>query len=842
MRKTSSINIGLLLSMTDGIFNQTLMQCMKTTAAALGINIFQYCNGGLKNVKYSQLNIVSELINPKHLDGLIIADRVKTIYISQQEFENFCHRFDTIPLITIDNQVSPYPCIISNFYNAAYGAFQHLIEVHKCKNIAFMLNSQRSMFPQCVQAFIDIHNHYGIPIYEDRIIDKIPPLKKDTEFTESLLTLIDKKIQALVTFDKPAHRCVRLLTDAGLQIPEDIAIMGLNNLPYSKLTIPPLTTMDKNHSKLGAIIIENMLKLINGEKIARTIHLQPKIIIRRSCGCFEESALESSPNQNIRGKDNCQESFLDKKETIKLDLLDSMVHNKELENDIDNLLSACDSEIQNPGRGYICQTISEIMKKQNPFDNQLYIWHNILSHLINWATPFIRDMDKLFSMQKVWQQSRLLISDRLQYHQGLEFIQEIKSLDKQRTLSESLSMSNNKQEILESMVRHLPVNDIAFSYLIVYDNPKPYSYPDPAPEWSWLIFGFWGKEILDTGENGMRFRTKNLIPEKIWKTKPFSGSKPFYIIIEGLFSSNRQIGYILFGISGMPTDRTFWLQNIISTSLQRFNFYKEIQKQTTKIQDLNKKLNKENLKMKAELKVVKHLQRMILPVKNDLVAEKKYEVAVHFKPSYEIGGDYYDIIVNNNRIFIGIGDVTGHGLESGVIMIMAQTAIRSLIFSGANNILDIYRDVNQILYENIKNTQINKKLTLLMAELDNNSVRFIGFHDDPFVTRYNGSIEIINTIELGTILGAVPKLKRKIKPASKVLNKGDSFILYTDGITEALGKDHTIYTETRLQKIVSQNSFEKAEQIKNAVMTDLVKHTGKKKYTDDTSLLVIKKL
>ncbi|HBB31884.1 MAG TPA: serine/threonine protein phosphatase, partial [Cyanobacteria bacterium UBA9273] len=55
------------------------------------------------------------------------------------------------------------------------------------------------------------------------------------------------------------------------------------------------------------------------------------------------------------------------------------------------------------------------------------------------------------------------------------------------------------------------------------------------------------------------------------------------------------------------------------------------------------------------------------------------EIAGFMEPASEVGGDYYDVLYHNGTVKIGIGDVTGHGLESGVLMLMVQTAVRTLL-------------------------------------------------------------------------------------------------------------------------------------------------------------------
>jgi len=92
------------------------------------------------------------------------------------------------------------------------------------------------------------------------------------------------------------------------------------------------------------------------------------------------------------------------------------------------------------------------------------------------------------------------------------------------------------------------------------------------------------------------------------------------------------------------------------------------------ITELNEQLKEENLRMSRELEVSRQLQQMLLPKKEELQQIEGLDIVGFLEPADEVGGDYYDVLKCHGRVLIGIGDVTGHGLESGVLAIMAQTA------------------------------------------------------------------------------------------------------------------------------------------------------------------------
>ncbi|MBE9040619.1 response regulator, partial [Oscillatoriales cyanobacterium LEGE 11467] len=91
------------------------------------------------------------------------------------------------------------------------------------------------------------------------------------------------------------------------------------------------------------------------------------------------------------------------------------------------------------------------------------------------------------------------------------------------------------------------------------------------------------------------------------------------------------------------------------------------------------RLRAENIRLSTELEITRKLQQMLLPERGELDRIEGLDISGYMEPAEDVGGDYYDVLERDGRVKIGIGDVTGHGLESGVLMIMVQTAVRTLL-------------------------------------------------------------------------------------------------------------------------------------------------------------------
>ncbi len=138
----------------------------------------------------------------------------------------------------------------------------------------------------------------------------------------------------------------------------------------------------------------------------------------------------------------------------------------------------------------------------------------------------------------------------------------------------------------------------------------------------------------------------------------------------------------------------------VSVALSNARLFEQISQANAEINALNTRLQDENLRLAAELDVTRQLQ-MLLPTAEELRQVEGLDIAGFMEPADEVGGDYYDVLQHNGRLKIGIGDVTGHGLESGVVMLMIQTAVRTLLTCDERDPVRFLDVLNHMLHDNM---------------------------------------------------------------------------------------------------------------------------------------------
>ena len=255
-----------------------------------------------------------------------------------------------------------------------------------------------------------------------------------------------------------------------------------------------------------------------------------------------------------------------------------------------------------------------------------------------------------------------------------------------------------------------------------------------------------------------------------------------------------------------------------------------------------KHLKMENLRMSAELEITRRLQRMLLPKEEELLNVDDLDIAGYMEPADEVGGDYYDVLTHNGRVKIGVGDVTGHGLESGVLMIMAQTAVRTLQVHNETDPVKFMATLNRTIYENVKRINTEKSMSLALVDYQNGELHLFGQHEELIVVRNGGKIvERVDTIDLGFPIGLEEDITKFIGEARIQLEPHDVAVFYTDGITEAERKDGQQYGLDRLCNLVKRHWQKSASLIRHAIITDVREFIGENKVYDDMTLVVLKR-
>lgn len=271
--------------------------------------------------------------------------------------------------------------------------------------------------------------------------------------------------------------------------------------------------------------------------------------------------------------------------------------------------------------------------------------------------------------------------------------------------------------------------------------------------------------------------------------------------------------------------------NLVSESLKSLKLWYEKQKD-----EQNQALIKSNLQ-KQDLLQASEIQQSIIKTDFPAFPERKdIDVYAVYKPAREVSGDLFDFFfISDDDLVFTIGDVSGKGVPAAIFMSIAQTIIKSnALYKKAKNI------VNKANKELCTNNQHQFFLTLFLGVLKvkKRELYFCNAaHTTALIVKEDKTIIELNQSH-GLPLGLYPE---KDYIDSKIpLEKGDTIVLYTDGITELQNKDKKQFGMKRFKELLKPLAGKPPYEMAKAIEAHLEKFKGEAPQYDDISLLIIK--
>ena len=271
LRNQRTDTIGVIVPRLNSYFMSTIISGMENVANSNGYNLI---------ISQSSESVMKEIANARTLfnnrvDGLLVSLAYDTDDISH--FDAFFKK--NIPVIFFD-RVEPHESstqILIDNRQAAFEATEHLIK-QGCRRIAHITATpKRNVYIDRLQGYKQALNRYNIPFREDYLVITNLSFESGAEAASVIRELDPMPDGLIVANDNCAVGCMVSLKQSGIRIPDDIAIVGFNNDPVSKVVEPNLSTINYPGHEMGEVAAWNLINHLNG---VAPLHTTNRIILR----------------------------------------------------------------------------------------------------------------------------------------------------------------------------------------------------------------------------------------------------------------------------------------------------------------------------------------------------------------------------------------------------------------------------------------------------------------------------------------------------------------------------------------------------------------------------------
>ncbi len=242
----------------------------------------------------------------------------------------------------------------------------------------------------------------------------------------------------------------------------------------------------------------------------------------------------------------------------------------------------------------------------------------------------------------------------------------------------------------------------------------------------------------------------------------------------------------------------------------------------------------EKERLQSEIAIAATIQRNLLPKEGPKFRGVSF--SAHFEPTTSIGGDYYDVFnLDKSKLAVAIGDVSGHGLSTGLVMAMVKAAMTTLVEEGADE-TSLFHRLNDLVY---RSTERRAFMTLAFTifDLERSTIRHTNAgHLYPYLLRENeGPLAIeVPSLPLGV------RAEIRTHTAEVELREGDAVVYLSDGIIEAQDQNGEPFGFTQLESLLAAAPDRSPSGLRDTILDAVARHCGTRPADDDRTVMVLR--
>ncbi|HWO13522.1 MAG TPA: SpoIIE family protein phosphatase [Polyangiaceae bacterium] len=783
----------LVESLSDR-FWQELVWSVDVAARRRGVQLFVFVGGTLDapDLAARQANRCYLLAGPESIDGLLVASLGSSA--APERLAQYFERYRPLPMCALTALFDHLASVCTDNVRSMRDAVSHLIEVHGVRRVGFIrgprINSEAELRYEGYRQALAGHG-----------IELDPQIVLEGDFSEASGSrvirelVVDGKVpfEALVAAnDSMALGALAELGRRGVRVPEQLLMVSFDDVPEGRWGKPSLTTVRQPLNILADIALDHLLRQLEGDAADPFILIPGEVVVRESCGCRSalEAGHERRPSRAPPGTSEpgalsrVQAALLALNPSGSADLDPSW--RKEL---------AESATRPGPTRGELTRRLGGLLALSAAGGRELGDWQRVVSALRSELPEPLRSQREPELLR-----ARVLIGDVAERQQAALRIQSEAVLKHTLGSSSAILGSFSEPRIFDALAQRFPFLKLPTCVVTAYE---------PSPHWppaeSRVMFAYRDGERFALPARGQPFPTSQLAPLELLPEDPCT------VVVAPLFFGDTALGLVLFQLGPRQGQIYDWLREQISVALEGARLVRRVD------EEVAQRERAERQRLAHELKLAARIQSSVLPQRLDVDG---LDISASMLPASEVGGDCYDVLPFAGGAWLSIGDVAGHGLGPGVVMMMLQSSVAAVLSTSPQiSPAQALNIVNAVMFDNVK-TRLGQgehaTLMLLRYERDGRVV-FAGAHEEPILFRARtGRAELVPAP--GIWIGIRPDVSSQMPESEILLGPGDVLLLYTDGAVEARNADRRQFGVERLARELERVHAAPVDEIREHLM------------------------
>ncbi len=812
---------GLFVQSFANQYTMSMVRALHASAIERGVDLIVFVGGDYRASHdfAPQRNLGFKLANRANVDGLLLL-QIGT-HVTPRELGQFIHGFAPLPACTIGVHCPGFPAVILDNDRATRALVEHLVVKHQRRRILFIRGPmENSEVKRRFQVYQDSLKLFDIPFREELVLAaKFSSESARREVAQRLGSSGLDFDAVLAATDSIAIGALTALQQAGVHVPDDVSVMGYDDIIEAWATHPPLSTVRQPWRIQADAALDALLAKLAGEQVFETLLVSAELVPRRSCGCFESSIEHAGDSSRPSATQGEPGAF----GRVELEMGKLMVGaDRYLPSGWSDALAAAFYRDLETGERQFPSAIEQLSRDLVIAGAPVRWFQEAISRIRGNILPGLPEGARARRAEDLLQQARLICADAAERQQLSRLMDAERATEVLADATRALVTSFEVPALRAALLRQLPRLGIRAAYLVLYEGSG-----EPAAK-SRLVLAYDAERDEEAGAGPDRLiDTEQLVPKDALPERRTT------LALMPLYFEELQIGAALFELG--PENGVIYeaLREVLSAALKGARLRGELALEAAQREPA------ERDRLSQELAIATRIQTSILP-KNLQV--EGLAIAAGMLPATEVGGDYYDVLPVPGGAWLGIGDVAGHGLRPGLVMVMLQSIVAAVVAHTPDIApREMVRIVNRVLYENVRQRlhQDEHATLSLMRYQRSGQVSFAGAHEDIVV--YRARARRCETIATpGTWVAATADIAQVTIDSCLELARGDVLLLYTDGVIEAANAQGEAFGLERLCRELERVGAQSLEAVRDQLLGCVTEWLVEQ--NDDIALLVARQL